>query len=146
VTGSLRIGEVANRAGVNIQTLRYYERRGLLAQPQRRASGQRRYPQTTVAMIRTIKNAQRLGFTLNEIEELLVVSSQHPRTNALRRRATAKLAEIDDKIAQLHKMRTSLVEVLDADCDSLTDCSCGRGCPLPVVQLAPIGGPGADTT
>lgn len=70
----LRTGELADRAGVNVQTLRYYERRGLLAAPARRPSGQREYPEDTVRLLRTIKAVQRLGFTLAEIEELLTLS------------------------------------------------------------------------
>jgi MerR family mercuric resistance operon transcriptional regulator len=66
----LRTGQLAARAGVNIQTLRYYERRRLLAPPVRRPSGQRTYPEATVALLRCIKCAQRLGFTLTEIEAL----------------------------------------------------------------------------
>ncbi len=68
---ALKTGEVAARAGVNIQTLRYYERRGLIQEPTRRASGYREYPQDAVRVIRFIKRAQDLGFTLTEIEELL---------------------------------------------------------------------------
>lgn len=67
----LRTGELAERAGVNVQTLRYYERRGLLAAPVRRPSGQREYSEDAVRLLRTIKAVQRLGFTLAEIEELL---------------------------------------------------------------------------
>ncbi|HEV2872157.1 MAG TPA: MerR family transcriptional regulator, partial [Actinomycetota bacterium] len=74
----LRTGELADRAGVNVQTLRYYERRGLLAAPARRPSGQREYPEDTVRLLRTIKAVQRLGFTLAEIEELLTLS-EHRR-------------------------------------------------------------------
>jgi DNA-binding transcriptional MerR regulator len=127
----LRTGELAERAGVNVQTLRYYERRGLLAAPARRPSGQRRYPEAAVTLLRTIKAAQRLGFTLAEIEELLDLSAHRHGTGELHRRAQAKLAEIDTRIDQLAQMRRALVAVLAADCDSLTDCSCGLGRPLP---------------
>lgn len=68
---TLKTGEVAARAGVNIQTLRYYERRGIIQEPTRRASGYREYPQDAVRVIRFINWAQDLGFTLTEIEELL---------------------------------------------------------------------------
>src|SRR5688572_10710813 len=67
----MRIGEVADTVGVNIQTLRYYERVGLLEEPQRRGSGYREYPPGTVAEVRFIKRAQDLGFSLKEIEELI---------------------------------------------------------------------------
>ena len=138
----LRTGELAERAGVNVQTLRYYERRGLLAAPTRRPSGQREYGEDAVRLLRTIKAVQRLGFTLAEIEELLDLSEHRRGTGELHRRAQAKVAEIDAKIDRLTKMRQALVAVLDADCDSLTDCSCGLGCPLPVLELA---GPGDAT-
>ena len=100
----LRSGELAERAGVNVQTLRYYERRGLLAAPARRPSGQREYPEDAVALLRAIKAAQRLGFTL---------------------------AEIDARIDHLTRMRAALETVLAADCDSLTDCTCGLATQLP---------------
>jgi DNA-binding transcriptional MerR regulator len=137
----LRTGELAEQAGVNVQTLRYYERRGLLAVPARRPSGQREYPQGTVRLLRTIKAAQRLGFTLAEIEELLDLSEHRRGTGELHRRAQAKVAEIDARIDQLTRMRRALLEVMTAECDSLTDCSCGRGCPLPVLAIAGPGGP-----
>jgi MerR family mercuric resistance operon transcriptional regulator len=128
----LRTGELAERAGVNVQTLRYYERRGLLTAPARRPSGQRRYPEATLDRLRTIKAVQRLGFTLTEIEELLALSEHRHGTGELHRRAQAKLAEIDAKIDHLTQVRQALLAVLDADCDSLTNCSCGLGTPLPV--------------
>lgn len=132
----LRTGELAERAGVNVQTLRYYERRGLLAAPVRRPSGQREYGEDAVRLLRTIKAVQRLGFTLAEIEELLELSEHRRGTDELHRRAQAKLAEIDAKIARLTRVRQTLQAVLDAECDSLTDCSCGLGCPLPDLELA----------
>ena len=67
----LRIGEVAARAGVNVQTLRFYERRGLLQEPPRRPSGYREYPPESVRLIRFVKRAQQLGFSLDEVHELL---------------------------------------------------------------------------
>ena len=130
----LRTGELAERAGVNVQTLRYYERRGLLAAPARRPSGQRQYPEAAVGLLRTIKAAQRLGFTLAEIEELLDLSEHRRGPGELAALARAKLAEIDTRIDQLARMRRALEAVLAADCDSLTDCSCGLGGPLPDLE------------
>ena len=130
----LRSGELAERAGVNVQTLRYYERRGLLAAPTRRPSGQREYPEATVGLLRTIKAAQRLGFTLTEIEELIELSEHRRDAGELHRRAQAKVTEIEAKIDQLEQMREALLAVVAAECDSLTDCSCGLGCPLPVPE------------
>jgi DNA-binding transcriptional MerR regulator len=134
VTGGLRTGQLAERAGVNVQTLRYYERRGLLERPPRRPSGQREYPEAAVRLLRTIKAAQRLGFTLAEIEELIALSEHRRGTGALRRRAELKVAEVDARIGQLQQVREALLTVAAADCDSLTDCSCGLGGPLPALQ------------
>jgi DNA-binding transcriptional MerR regulator len=140
----LRTGELAERAGVNVQTLRYYERRGLLANPARRPSGQREYSEDAVRLLRTIKATQRLGFTLAEIEELLSLSEHRRGPEELHQRAEAKVAEIDAKIAQLEQMRQTLLAVMAAECDSLTDCSCGLGCPLPVLEITGPGGPNGD--
>jgi MerR family transcriptional regulator, mercuric resistance operon regulatory protein len=140
----LRTGELAERAGVNVQTLRYYERRGLLAAPTRRPSGQRQYPEAAVGLLRTIKAAQRLGFTLSEIEELITLSEHRRATGELHRRAQAKVAEVDARIDQLRQVRRALLAVVAAECDSLTDCSCGLGCPLPVLEATGLGGGDGD--
>jgi MerR family transcriptional regulator, mercuric resistance operon regulatory protein len=129
-TEGLRTGEVAARAGVNIQTLRYYERRGLIAEPVRSVGGHRTYPPDTVRMIGIIKAAQRLGFTLDEIIDLLEASQHRHRTADLRQRALDKIAELDRKMADLAAMREALSEVVAAECDSLTNCTCPN-CPLP---------------
>lgn len=131
---SLRIGEVARSAGVNVQTLRYYERRGLVVAGFRRHSGQREYDATDVARVRTIKSAQRLGFTLAEIHELFDLSEHRRGTGELRAMAQAKINEIDARIADLRAVRKRLMDVLSAECDSLVDCSCGLGCPLPTTE------------
>ena len=140
----LRTGELATQAGVNVQTLRYYERRGLLDAPARRPSGQREYPEDAVRLLRTIKAAQRLGFTLAEIQELIALSEHRRGTGVLHRRARAKAAEIDAKIGQLTQMRDALQAVVAAECDSLTDCSCGQGRYLPVLGITGPGGPDSD--
>jgi DNA-binding transcriptional MerR regulator len=134
VTGGLRTGQLAERAGVNVQTLRYYERRGLLEAPPRRPSGQREYPEAAVRLLRTIKAAQRLGFTLAEIEELIALSEHRRGTGELQRHARRKVAEVDAKIGQLQQVREALLTVAAADCDSLTNCSCGLGSPLPPLE------------
>jgi DNA-binding transcriptional MerR regulator len=131
----LRTGEVAERAGVNIQTLRYYERRGLIAEPERSPGGHRTYPPDTVTLLGVIKAAQRLGFTLDEVAELLDTGRRGHPTPDLRERAVTKRAEIDRKIADLHTIRTALTQVIDAHCDSLTHCTCAD-CPLPFAELA----------
>ncbi|MEU0561079.1 MerR family transcriptional regulator [Dactylosporangium sp. NPDC006015] len=130
----LRSGEVAEQAGVNIQTLRYYERRGLLADPVRTNGGHRLYPPDTVALLTVIKAAQRLGFTLDEVADLLDAGSRRHPTPDLRQRALDKIAEVDAKIADLAAIRATLTEVVDARCDSLTNCSCAD-CPFPFMTI-----------
>jgi len=89
---TLRTGEVAAQAGVNVQTLRYYERRGLLKEPERRPSGYREYSPDAVLLIRFIKRAQELGFTLAEIEDLLRLRNDHSaRCSEVRAAAQAKI-------------------------------------------------------
>jgi len=130
----LRTSQVAEQAGVNIQTLRYYERRGLLAEPHRSNGGHRLYPPDTVALLQVIKAAQRLGFTLDEVADLLAAGRRRHPSADLRERAIGKIAEIDQKIADLTTIRTSLTEVVDARCDSLTNCTCAD-CPIPYLTI-----------
>lgn len=132
---TLRTGQVARLAGVNIQTLRYYERRGLLPEPQRSLGGHRAYPAETIFLIRVIKAAQRLGFTLEEIAELLDASRhRHHKRPDLHQHAVAKLAEIDHKITDLMVIRAALADVVAAGCDDLTNCT-SPDCPLPFSEL-----------
>ncbi|HEX6686203.1 MAG TPA: MerR family transcriptional regulator [Candidatus Limnocylindrales bacterium] len=131
----LRTGQVASAAGVNIQTLRYYERRGLIAEPDRSPGGHRTYPADTVTLLAVIKAAQKLGFTLHEVAELLDTGRRRHPTRDLQQRAVTKLAEVDQKIARLHTIRQALAELIDARCDSLTDCTCAD-CPMPFAGLA----------
>lgn len=123
----LRIGEVAGKAGVNIQTLRYYERRGLLEAPERTASGYRAYPSETVRLVRFIKRAQDLGFTLKEIEELIALRDAKGRKRSeVRALAEAKMRDIDQKLAQLQAMRSALYTLVES-------CACRDGrptCPI----------------
>jgi MerR family mercuric resistance operon transcriptional regulator len=142
VTG-LRTGQVAEQAGVNIQTLRYYERRGLLTEPIRSIGGHRLYPPDTVALLNVIKAAQRLGFTLDEVAEFLAAGRRRHPTPDLRQRAIHKIAEIDAKIADLAAIRATLTEVVDARCDSLTNCTCAD-CPIPFLNIGTAGRPDGD--
>ena len=130
----LRTGDVAEQAGVNIQTLRYYERRGLLAEPVRSIGGHRLYPPDTVALLQVIKAAQRLGFTLDEVAELLDAGRRRHPSGSLRQRAIGKIAEIDAKIADLTAIRSTLTGIVDARCDSLTNCTC-PDCPVPFLTI-----------
>ncbi|MEU1684941.1 MerR family transcriptional regulator [Micromonospora sp. NPDC005707] len=134
----LRSGELADAAGVNVQTLRYYERRGLLVSPRRSPGGHRLYPSDTVTLLRVIKTAQRLGFTLNEVADLLAAGRhRHRRTdNGLQARATEKLAEVERKMADLTVIRDTLRAAISAGCDDLVACAGSACCPLPFTELA----------
>jgi DNA-binding transcriptional MerR regulator len=131
----LRTGEVAKLAGVNIQTLRYYERRGLIAEPERSPGGHRTYRADVVALLGVIKAAQRLGFTLDEVAELLDTRGRRHPTPDLQERAARKLAEVEQKMHDLGTIRESLRQVIAARCDSLTHCTC-QDCPIPVPEFA----------
>ncbi|MEU4096174.1 MerR family transcriptional regulator [Streptomyces sp. NPDC026673] len=138
MNGGLRSGQVAEAAGVNLQTLRYYERRGLLAEPERSPGGHRLYGDEAVTALRVIKAAQRLGFTLDEVAELLEAGRhRHGRAvPGLQERASAKLAEVDAKITDLTTIRTALMAAVEAGCDDLTKCASSPCCPIPFTDLA----------
>jgi len=134
----LRAGEVAEAVGINVETLRYYERRGILGRPDRSPGGHRLYPETTVTTLRVIKAAQSLGFTLEEVVELLDVGRhRHGRSGqGLRARTEAKLAEVEQKIEDLQAIRVRLIAARDAGCDDLVRCAESDCCPIPFVQVA----------
>lgn len=132
----LRSGQVAGAVGVNVETLRYYERRGIIAEPERSLGGHRLYPEETVTTLRVIKAAQRLGFTLDEVAELLEASRhRHGAGSGLQARTEAKLAEVESKIADLRMIRASLIAARDAGCDDLVQCAESDCCPVPFVQI-----------
>jgi DNA-binding transcriptional MerR regulator len=134
VTAGLRSGELAEAAGVNPQTLRYYERRGLLARPARSPGGHRLYPDDAVKLLRVIKTAQRLGFTLTEIADLIDLGRhRHARRPeaGLPARARAKLAEVESRIADLQMIAGTLRAAIDAGCDDLAACAENACCPIP---------------
>ncbi|WP_433020688.1 MerR family transcriptional regulator [Kribbella sp. CA-294648] len=128
----MRSGQLAAAAGVNLQTLRYYERRGLLPEPSRTLGGHRTYPEDAVTRLRTIKVAQRLGFTLTEIADLLTVSrhGSHPDAG-LQSQAATKLATIEARIADLTEIATTLREAITYGCNDLTHCADYPNCPIP---------------
>ena len=109
------IGEVAQQAHVRIETLRYYERTGLVSPPPRSESNYRLYPQETVRRVRFIKRAQELGFSLKEITELLGLQAT-PETSCadIRTRALDKITAVDDKIRALHAMKHALTQLVAA--------------------------------
>ena len=151
---ALRSGQVADAAGVNVETLRYYERRGLLQAPDRTPGGHRIYPAEAVTVLRVVKAAQRLGFSLDEVAELLAVGrpghtptgrrpGRRPAAGAggLQERAAAKLAEVEARIADLQVIAATLRAALDAQCDDLMACAADDSCcPIPFSAIA-VGAP-----
>jgi len=110
----LKSGELAKAVGVNVETLRYYEKRGLIPEPPRRESGYRQYPPESVDRLRFIKGAQELGFTLEEIKDLLALRVDESASKGqVRQHARGKVAQIDAKIAALTQMRAALSQMID---------------------------------
>jgi Hg(II)-responsive transcriptional regulator len=136
----MKIGEFAGKAGVNVQTVRYYERRGLLPEPERRESGYREYTPACLERLYFIRRAQELGFTLSEIEGLLSLRTD-PRTTAaeVKARADAKVADIESKIRDLRTIQHALEHLAG-------QCRGGSGptgdCPL-LAALGPLGSHGS---
>jgi len=112
----LTIGSLADEAGVNVETIRYYQRRGLMPEPDKPAQGYRRYDATTVKRVRFIKRAQALGFTLEEIGGLLKLDEAHAWAET-RELASHKLQTIETKLADLVAMRKALTALL-CQCDA----------------------------
>ncbi len=124
----LKTGELAKRAGVNVETLRFYERKGLLPVPPRRESGYREYPEESVRRIRFIKRAQELGFSLGEIQELLALRVQRGTTCAeVKERAELKIRDVRQKIADLKAIERALNK-LAATCSGRGPIT--GGCPI----------------
>jgi MerR family transcriptional regulator, copper efflux regulator len=110
----LKIGEVAELSGVNLQTVRYYEREKLLPEAPRLASGYRVFSNDTVRRVRFIKRAQELGFTLSEIRELLTLRVDESRSSAeVRSIAENKIADIEERITALTAMKRALTHLTD---------------------------------
>lgn len=130
--------QVASASGVHRETLRYYERRGLLAEPVRSLGGHRLYPAEAVTVVRVIKAAQRLGFSLDEAAELIDVGRHRhgQRSRGLQDRTAAKLAEVEQKIRDLELIRSSLQQAVEAGCDDLIACAGSDCCPIPFVEVA----------
>jgi len=125
VMQTLTIGKVARRAGVGVETVRFYEREGLITAPRRGVSGYRQYPEETVARIRFVRRAKALGFSLREVRELLSLRVDSERSSAeVKARAQAKIADIEQKIRTLRRMKKKLIELTDAcdGCGPMSDC------------------------
>jgi MerR family transcriptional regulator, copper efflux regulator len=121
----LKIGELAKRTEVNIETIRYYERENLLPKPPRTGSGYRAFPPEAIERIKFIKKTQELGFSLREIKELLELRVAPNSTGAdIRQRVDEKIGDIEEKIKTLRAMKKELAK-LRATCDgtsSIGDC------------------------
>lgn len=123
----LQIGELADRARVNVQTIRYYERRGLLAEPERTPGGYRLYAPETIQIVRFIKSAQALGFSLEEIDHLLDLRDDRVSScEEVKALARAKIATVDEKVRRLTALKGALETLVE---------SCQRGdsereCPI----------------
>ncbi len=112
---SFTIGEVAKRAGVSIDTVRYYERSHLLPEPERRASGYRQYVPDDVDRLRFIRRAKTLGFSLDQIRDLVALSNNRERgVKGVKARATTRLAELESRIAELQRVHQGLKALIDA--------------------------------
>jgi MerR family copper efflux transcriptional regulator len=113
VMDALGIGQLAKRGGVGIDTVRYYERSGLLTPRSRLASGYRRYGDIELARLRFIRRAQGLGFTLREIKQLLALSTQRD-VGRVKRSAQKKLLDVQARIAALERVRDGLATLVSA--------------------------------
>ncbi len=112
---SLSIGTLARRAGVRVDTVRFYERKGILRKPERTASGYRTYDEETLRVLRFIRRAQELGFTLREVQSLLALQGRPDAPCVeIRERAAAKVADIDRRLKDLLAMRDALSVLVDA--------------------------------
>ncbi|MFC1523263.1 MerR family transcriptional regulator [Thermodesulfobacteriota bacterium] len=121
----LTIGKVAKQAGVGIETIRFYERQGLIEPPPRTASGYRIYPQDCIARLHFIKRAKDLGFSLKEIKELLVLHSDPHATKAdIKQKTLLKIENVKQKITDLTRIQAAL-EHLAGTCNGhgpISDC------------------------
>ena len=120
------IGALAKAAGVGVETVRYYQRRGLLSEPARPPGEVRRYSEEDVKRLKFIRSAQAAGFTLNEIGELIALDASDDRARA-RELARARVTAIDDKIAELRQARDALAGLA-------SDCARKRGGPCPILR------------
>jgi len=110
----LTIGQVARQAGLGVETVRFYERRGLIEEPPRRRSGYRAYPAEAVRRLRFIRRAKELGFSLAEVGELLSLrAASRAQCARVRTQVEAKMADIEERISDLARMQHALGELLE---------------------------------
>jgi MerR family mercuric resistance operon transcriptional regulator len=125
VRSSLTIGRLAKEAGINLETVRFYERQKLVPKPPRTSSGYRLYPPEAVRRLRFIRRAQELGFSLKEVRELLSLRASRSATSAaVRTKAEAKIADIESKIRTLEAMKQSLRKLTQTcnGCAPVSEC------------------------
>lgn len=121
----LTIGKLARENGVNVETIRFYERRGLIDQPQKPTAGYRRYPAEAGARVRFIRNAKDLGFSLREIRELMALAGpSRVDRRGMRAKAEAKIAEIDAKVEGLLSLRRELSALVEVCRSGKKNCRC----------------------
>jgi DNA-binding transcriptional MerR regulator len=138
----MRIGEVAEAANITVETLRFYERRGLLPAPARTSSGYRDYPVTTVDVVRFVKHAQQLGFALDDVDIMLHLARGGPDDcDAVRDLATAKIEDVTAKIQRLEAIRSALSQLVDTCQRPRSD----RECPLLAAELPAVASAGVQT-
>jgi Hg(II)-responsive transcriptional regulator len=122
------IAAAADQAGVNVQTIRYYERRGLLPRPARRSTTYRQYSPDAIRVVRFVKRAQDLGFTLDEIAELLELRGESRRDRGrIRALAEQKLRQVEHKIAELQSMQQALAHLVHC-------CAAGTTLECPIIE------------
>ncbi|MHB8252561.1 MAG: MerR family DNA-binding protein [Acidiferrobacter sp.] len=136
------IGQLAKSAGISVEAVRFYERRGLIEQPPKPYSGIRHYPQQTCKRIQFIKHAQSLGFTLQEVREMLVLRADDPATcGEVQRLAEDKLTLLRTKMDALRFME-SVLQTLVTDCRQHRD----PGCLCPILEAVEEGATGGPPT
>ncbi|MEJ2452320.1 MAG: heavy metal-responsive transcriptional regulator [Gammaproteobacteria bacterium] len=127
---TLNIGQLARQTGVTVETVRFYEKQGLIAAPQRSAAGYRQYPRETIQRLRFIQNAKDVGFTLKDIGELLALREEPGTTcEDIQLRASDKLMEVEQKLRELTQIRNALarlvtkckVQAVEGECPILAE-------------------------
>ena len=127
---SLTIGKLARESGVTVETIRFYERKGLIDQPQKPTTGYRSYPMEAGIRVRFIRNAKELGFSLREIRELLALAgTSKVDRRGMRARAEAKIAELDAKVEGLLSLRKELSALVEVCRSGKKECRC------PIVEV-----------
>ena len=132
----IQIGEVAQRTGLSIDTIRFYEKQSLLPAPSRTAAGYRQYSQHDIDRLQFISRAQNLGFSLQEIHGLLLIEgSTEPSCSHVRDLIASKIRQVQEKLAELRRMESQLI-LASQQCDDALVAACDPGCPV-LKQLKP---------